>query len=347
MAKPQFGQTRKMFQKVVRKVRSIANGLQRTEKDFWVYSPFSMPVQHNKWLKVINEKIIGLQVRHVMRKLEMNAPMVWVVCPTACDVALGIKRTKLIYQRTDCFEAFPGADRLVVEAFDRKLKAVSDMTVYVNHSLYEKEKHQCRNAFFLDQGVSYDMFANTDQDLGLPEELRDIPRPIAGFIGSLDDCNPDIEFLAGVSKLLPEISFVVVGKAQCDCSVLLSQKNIHMIGQKPYERMPEFGRCFDVAILPLKQSRWTDAVNPLKLKEYLAMGKPVVATPFPELEHYLDVVSQAATTSEFAQCIREAIRKDHADLVAKRREKVNNSSWDNKAEVVIERIWHSSERRFS
>lgn len=345
MAKPRFGQTRKLFQKVSRKVKSILNGLQKTDEGFWVYSPFSLPIQHNEWLKPINEKMLDVQIRYAMRRIRMCLPLVWVVCPTACDLALKMKRTKLVYQRTDCFEAFPGVDRLLVEILDRKLKAASDITVYVNHSLYQKEKQQCRNAFFLDQGVNYDMFANTDQNLKPPEELRGIPRPIAGFIGSLDDCNPDIEFLANVAKLLPEVSFVVVGKAQCDCTVLTSQSNVYMLGQKVYQRIPEFGRCFDVAILPLKQSQWTDAANPLKLKEYLALGKPVVATPFSELENYLDVVYQAGTTSEFAQCIQKAIVENHPNLTMKRREKVKNSSWDKKAEMVIEKIWQGCEER--
>jgi hypothetical protein len=169
--------------------------------------------------------------------------------------------------------------------------------------------------------------------------MCDIPRPIIGFVGSIDDCNPDIDFLAEVADLLPDMSFVLVGRSQMDCSNLESRKNVRMLGQKPYEQVPEYGKRFDVAVLPLRQSRWADAVNPLKLKEYLALGKPVVSTPFPELCKYSDVVYEAETPVNFAACIKRAIAEDSTELIARRREKVKNSSWDSKAEQVLKELY--------
>jgi len=135
--------------------------------------------------------------------------------------------------------------------------------------------------------------------------------------------------------LMPEKD---LAKETHECDGLCVKKNVWMLGQKPYEQIPHYGKCFDVAIMPWKQNRWIEACNPIKLKEYLALGKPIVSTPFPELNKYLDVVYLARTPKEFANCIKRAIRQDSPKLVTTRREKVKNSSWDTKAELMLEEL---------
>ncbi len=83
-----------------------------------------------------------------------------------------------------------------------------------------------------------------------------------------------------------------------------------MLGKKPYEKIPHYGKCFDVAIMPWRQNRWIELCNPIKLKEYLALGKPVVSTSFPELQNYLDVTYTAKTPEEFVRCIKKALAEE-------------------------------------
>ena len=339
MQKLNIGQGRKFIQRLVRKTKSVFTGLKETNENFWIYSPFSLPVQHISWAKPVNELLLRSQIGYVKRRIGMEVPVVWVACPPACDMAIRMKKKKLVYQRTDRFEDFPGVDVEKVKKFDKELKTKADLTIFVNHKLYEEEADQCHNAFYLDHGVDYEMFASPIQSNSEPSEISDIPKPIIGFIGSIDNCNPDIDFLGKVADLLPDMSFVVIGREQMDCSALKARKNVWMLGQKPYELVPEYGRKFDVALLPLRQSRWADVVNPLKLKEYLAMGKPVVSTPFPQLQEYLDIVYEANTPKAFAACIKRAISEDSPELIDKRREKVKESSWDSKAELVLNELF--------
>ena len=124
--------------------------------------------------------------------------------------------------------------------------------------------------------------------------------------------------------------------------MLLSQsidKGIWFIGQKQYELVPEYGKRLDVMLLPLRQSKWAEAVNPLKLKEYLALGKPVVSTSFPELNKYKDVVYNADAPDAFAECIKTAISQDNQDLINKRKAKVRDASWDSKAAIVLKELF--------
>ena len=325
--------------KLVRKARSIFRGLQKSDAGFWVYSPLSLPVHHISWAKGLNETMLRHQINRVVRKLGLHDMIVWVACPAACNVALELSKSKLVYQRTDRYEEYPNVDRDVITEYDRKLKASADVTVFVSLALYEQEQSQCRRAFFLDHGVDYDSFAAAERDPQRPEDIAKITGPIVGFFGDIEDHTTDIAFMEKLGDLLPEMSLVFVGKVSSDCSALASRENVSMLGQKAYEQIPHYGKCFDVAIMPWRQNCWIEACNPVKLKEYLALGKPVVSTPFAELQQYLDVVYQARTPEQFAESIKQALAEDCSERITQRREKVQNATWQSKAQLVLEELF--------
>jgi len=342
MQKPRFvrgtGGGKSLPQKLVRKAWSMLRGLRRTEAGFWVYSPLFLPVHHISWLDPVNRSLLVSQIARAARKLNMAWPIVWVACPVACDVAIGMRKGALVYQRTDRFEEYPNVDSDVIRRCDERLKDDADLTVYVSRSLYEAERRQCRKAMYMDHGVDFSLFAGAqDQDVA-PEDIRGIRRPIVGFFGGIDSHTSDIPFLEQMVGLLPDVSFVFVGRASCDVSGLVAHSNVHMLGQKPYEQIPAYGRRFDVAIMVWNQNHWIDGCNPVKLKEYLALGKPVVSTPFPQLQEYADVVYQAGTPAEFASRVRQALAEDSPERASARRNRVQNATWDAKAELILQEL---------
>jgi glycosyltransferase involved in cell wall biosynthesis len=342
MSKPTMGDGRKFGEKVVRKAKSIFRGLEPSGVGFWVYSPFSLPVHHISWAKPLNQAMLQHQMRRVMRKLRMSDPVVWVVCPVACDTALNVKRSKLVYQRTDRFEDYPNVDVETITAYDRKLKAEADLTIFVNACLYDEEAGRCRKAIYLDHGVDFEMFASAEGDSRRPADMAPIHGPIAGYFGALDAHKLDVGFIEAVADLSPGVSFVFVGKVSHELLCLARKKNVWLLGQKPYEQIPDYGKCFDVAILPWAKSRWTQAANPIKLKEYLALGKPVVSTSsFSEVQRYRDVVHVADTPEEFSRKIMKAAGENGPDQVAVRRKRVEHASWDSKARTVLAAVFGS------
>jgi glycosyltransferase involved in cell wall biosynthesis len=327
-------------EKLIRKIRSISKGLQKSDAGFWVYSPFTLPVHHISWARPLNQTMLRYQMQRMMRELRISAHVVWVACPAACDTAIRMNKVKLVYQRTDRYEDDPNVDRDVILDYDRKLKANADITIYVNKLLYEQEASGCKNALFLDHGVDYDMFATAEPNSEKPADIAGIKGPIVGYFGALDDHKLDTGFLDAVADRLPEMSFVFIGKSSVNCSGLAARNNIWLLGQKPYEQIPRYGRYFDVAILPWKISKWTEAANPIKFKEYLALGKPVVSTPaFSELQRYLDIVYEADSPEGFAECIRKAYNENNSGLVEKRRQRVAGTSWDSKAQMVLDELF--------
>jgi len=328
-----------LWEKLHRKSKSILKGLKRIEDNFWVYSPCSLPLHHYKWGRSLNKLILNCQMSMIKRKLGIISPLVWVACPAACEVALRMKKEKLIYQRTDRYEEYPNIDSAIIRKYDEELKHEADLTVYANNSLFEEEKSQCKRAVYLDHGVDYELFAQGLNGDELPEDIRNVKRPLIGFFGGIDNHTLDLPFLEAVVQKLPEMSFVLIGHSSADLSNLKKQSNITLLGQKPYEQIPAYGRCFDVCIMPWRQNRWIQACNPIKLKEYLCLGKPIVSTPFPELHKYTTLVYQAVTPEEFAQEIRRALGEDSKEWINARRKKVKDSTWESKAELVISELF--------
>ena len=338
MQKPRLVQGSGFFDKVVRKTKSILKGLKKTDAGFWAYSPFTLPVNHLAWAKQLNEMLLRRQICHVVRKLHLSNPIIWVACPAACDVAIKMRKDLLVYQRTDRYEEYPNVDPDIIREFDQKLKASADLTLFVNSSLYKEERSQCKNAFYLDHGVDFDMFAMAEQNQYKPKDIAGIPKPIVGFFGAIDDHTSDIAFVEKVVDLLPQMSFVFIGKTSLDTTALQKRKNVWLMGYKPYELIPHYGKCFDVAIMPWRQNRWIEACNPIKLKEYLALGKPIVSTPFTELKKYREVIYEADTPEKFAQCIEQALAENNSERIIARRRKVQNATWDNKARLILQEL---------
>ncbi|MHC4738322.1 MAG: glycosyltransferase [Planctomycetota bacterium] len=339
MQKPNLKEGKKFKQKLIRKTKSIFQGLKWVDENFWIYSPLSLPVHHIHWLKPINEIILLKQLHLVIRRLGIYNPIVWVACPAACNIALKIKRVKLVYQRTDRFEAYPNVDAALIKKYDRKLRAEADLTVFVNNALYEQESCHSQKAIYLDHGVDYELFAKAENNKETPVDMRGIRKPIVGFFGGIDEHTCDIELLEKVIDKIPEMSFVLVGRPSVNCNGLMLKKNVWILGQKPYEQIPHYGKCFDIAIMPWRQNQWIEACNPIKLKEYLALGKPIVSTPFAELKKYEDVVYTAKSPGEFAHCIEQALMEDNPDRTAIRRRKVQDYTWDSKAQLVLEELF--------
>jgi len=328
------------FKRLIRKTKSIFTGLKKSDSGFWVYSPFTLPVHHLAWARPLNEMLLRYQVRYIARKFRLNNPIVWVACLAACNTAIKIKKSKLVYQRTDRYENTPNVDVEIIRKYDRRLKTEADLTVYVNKALYDEEYTQCKRAIYLDHGVDYEMFASAEKNQDIPPDIATIRKPIVGYFGGISYHKFDVELMKKIIDLLPEFSFVFVGDVPLDYHDRLSTENVWILGQKPYELIPHYGKCFDVAILPWKANKWTEAANPIKLKEYLALGKPIISTSaFTELQQYLDVVYKADTPESFAKCIERALAEDCPDIVTARRKKVQNASWDSKAQMVLNELF--------
>jgi len=333
------------FTRLKRKLKSVCRGLVEAEPNFFVASPLTFPVHHIPGADRLNQRGLEFQIACRKRRVGLRKPIVWVACPAACETAFRLDRRALVYQRTDRYEEYPGVDAASVTEMDRALKRAAELTVFANRALYDEESAQCRRALYLDHGVDYKRFASAESDKRVPPGMDRIKRPIVGFFGGIDDHTSDVALSVRVARLCPDMSFVFVGAASSDLAELKALPNVFYFGKRPYEEIPHFGKCFDVAIMPWRRNRWIEACNPIKLKEYLALGKPIVSTPFRELAFYEGLVYVAEGAEEFAACIRRALREDSDARRAARRRRVENETWEAKAAQALAAVLEEQNRR--
>ena len=342
MQRPRWSEGKKLFRKIARKLQSIRRGLQHVENRFYAFSPISVPLHHREFGRVANCLGVLAQVRWAAWRLKMTSPLVWVECPAACDIALRLSRSALVYQRTDRHEEFRSEEGgyidVQISQYDDRLRRESDLVVYASGALFEDEKQSVRRAFLSDHGVDFARFAKAARDRVVPEDIKHVREPMVGFFGAIDDHTFDVPFATRVVQLLPQLSFVFVGHASTDVSSLARQPNVTLVGQRPYELIPSYGAAFRVAIMTWRRNRWIHYCNPVKLKEYLALGLPVVSTPFHHLGRYDECVAVAETPEAFAKAISESLEHDGAGAIAKRQDRVRGCTWESVTARLVEEI---------
>jgi glycosyltransferase involved in cell wall biosynthesis len=261
--------------------------------------------------------------------------LLWIACPPGAEVVDRLRPVGLVYQRTDRFEAFHGVNEARIAGFDRFLKQRADLTLYCSSWLLAQEGDACRSSEFIDHGCDFAAFAEAGTGAPEPPDVATIPRPRVGFVGGIDAHTFDPPLLVETARSMPEVQFVLVG----GCSLPLdwvNLPNVHLLGRKPYEEVPAYMAAADVLIMPWNRSEWIQACNPIKLKEYLAVARPVVSTPFPELERFGGLVAVADSPAAFAEAIRLALREPGESDV--RRMRVAQETWEAKGHAVLQAL---------
>jgi UDP-N-acetylglucosamine transferase subunit ALG13/glycosyltransferase involved in cell wall biosynthesis len=327
MRTPRPAEGRIFLRRVLRKLRSTLRGFRLVQERFAVCTVPRLP-----FLDLLTFE--PFQVRRAARRMGIERPLLWVACPPAALLVDRLPHAALVYQRTDRFEAFPGVNPERIRAFDRRLKAEANLTLFCSTLLYEAEREGCRRACLVDHGVDFDLFAGPSA-AAEPEDLRGTPRPRVGFVGSIDSHTFDPELLLQVASRLEDCTFILVGASTFPegwCGL----PNVRLLGQRPYEQVAAYMRGCDVLIMPWNQSEWIQACNPVKLKEYLAAGRPVVSTPFAELRRFGDLVQVAADAGEFVAALRKALQAPpDAECL---RCAVREETWSRKASQVLEEL---------
>jgi glycosyltransferase involved in cell wall biosynthesis len=329
MRVPRLGEGKVFFKRIGRKLGSLRRGLVRVRERFFVFSPIAAPGPLGATL---NRWALPSQIRRAAQKAGMRTPLLWVACPPGAEVVERLPHAGLVYQRTDRYEAFGGVEPDRISRYDRFLKKAADLTVFCSRALKDEEAAACREAAYVDHGVDFERFESAGAGTGAePADVASLPRPRIGFVGGIDRHTFDPELFIEVARKCPDMSFVLVG----GCSLpegWCPLPNVSLLGRRDYSEVAAYMAACDALIMPWNASDWIRACNPVKLKEYLAVGRPVISTPFDELHAYFGLVRIARDAGEFANAIREAIA-GVTDVEAGR-DRVRHQTWTAKAEAV-------------
>jgi glycosyltransferase involved in cell wall biosynthesis len=327
---PSLTDNRLFLQRIGRKLKSLGNGLVNVENQFWVFSPVMVPGATGQKL---SSWALGPQIRLAAAHAGMRNPILWIHCPAGAPLAGDYASAATVLQRTDRFEAFPEADPAVVGAQIAHLKAKADLVIYASPALMASETASVRAQALVTHGVDLDTFvAAGAPGMPVPADIARIPGPRIGFIGGIDAHTFDIDLFLSTARSLPKHHFVMVG----GCSLpdgWCGLPHVHFTGRRPYDEIAHYMAAMDALIMPWNRSDWIKACNPIKLKEYLSVGRPVISTDFPALDPWRDLVHVAGDAPAFANAIQNALSAAPAprDDVLRR---LAPETWDAKADDV-------------
>ncbi|MFI6506290.1 glycosyltransferase [Streptosporangium sp. NPDC050855] len=334
MRMPLPGRSTQVLRRVGRKLRSVAMLVRRPSPElpgFHVMSPLPLPFYGSPAARRVNALLVRTQVRVVAWALGLHRPVIVVTIPTAWDVVRPMRRRALVFNRSDRHSSFPESDRKTIETLERGLLEGADHVLYASRALMREEIGITGDrAYFLDHGVDVDHFRRHPES-EWPADLRAVPGPRVGFFGALDDYLVDVGLLERLAVELPDVSLVLIGDATVPMERLTRHPNVHWLGFRPYERIPAYGSGFDVAIMPWLDTPWIRNSNPIKLKEYLALGLPVVSTPFEELAGYAGRVRIATGADLFVEAVRASLREGGPLPAEALRDSVLGASWSSRA----------------
>jgi glycosyltransferase involved in cell wall biosynthesis len=226
-----------------------------------------------------------------------------------------------------------------IAAMHRGLLARADLVYYSGRKLFEEETSAdsdlADKAKRLEQGVDFEHFASaTSREWPVPEDISRVPRPRLGYFGAVESWLLDQNLIEQVSRARPEWHWVLIGLRAARLRIE-QLPNVHYLGSKPYEDMPRYAAQFDVCVLPWScENDFVVYGSPIKVREYLATGKPVVITPLYEYESLDGILRVSRGRDDFIQKVEDALLRDTEAQRIARQEAVRVSTWDARAGEV-------------
>jgi len=243
-----------------------------------------------------------------------------------------------VYHCVDEYSEFTGTDKVAVAGMEQRLLAKADLVIASSQLLYERKRRDNAPTFLVTHGVDVEHFRRAcSPHTVVPPALAALPRPLIGFFGLIADW-VDLELVRFLAVSRPQWSFALIGRTQTDVGRLQGLPNVHLLGRKDYQLLPAYCKGFDVAILPFVINDLTNAANPLKLREYVAAGLPVVASAIPEVEKLDGLVSIGRTPAGFLAEIEAVLRSGTAGPRLERSRAVDGESWTSKIDHLSELV---------
>ena len=312
-----------------RKLVDVARGLREPVPNLHVLGPLAIP-SFGPAARRVNAVVLRQQILLAMRRLGFREPISWSFLPASAPVSGTLGEELVIYHCVDEFSAFTGAPPEIAE-LEADLARRADLVIVSAERLAARKRHLNPNLHVVLHGVDHAHFARAlDPRTAVPPEVARLPRPVIGFYGLVADW-VDLRVVRAVADAFPEGAVAIVGKVDTSLAPLAGARNVHLFGRRPYEELPAWCKGFDVALMPFVENELAASANPLKVREYLAAGLPVVSSPVPEVQR-LGLCRIASGPAAFVEAVREAL----ADPGPKRERSaaIASQSWEARVEEI-------------
>jgi len=314
---------------------------------------FRLPFVH-----ALNRRLLALSLGPILRGLGFHNLVSFITCPQE-EYVIGLFNEEVVcFEYYDAYIEHPGrsdrAKRYMEKVEKRTLKRVN--VVFASaHNLYERKRRLNPNTYFVPNAADAKFFMKClDANTPIPQELNCIDGQLLGLVGNINEI-VDIRLLNYLAQRNPGWSIVLIGavngsrrfKRSDEFIRSLQLPNIHYLGFKPYESLPNYLKGLDVCLLPYKINEYTRCVYPNKLHQYLSGGKPVVSTDLPEMRYFEGIIKIARNYEEFEGHVSEALQQDNHELRKKRVELAKENSCNvrgkQKAEILLSYLQQTCE----
>ena len=300
-----------------------------------------------KWLpnsialgRRLNESLALRRTKRVARQLGMDKPLLWLNPHFAVSMAGRLNESAIIYDITDDWTELDvsGAEAQLIASQDADLCRLADAVIVCSERLHEKKRSLAKQLHLIPNGVHAVHYESVlDRGRALPAEAARWKRPVLGYTGTVHSSRVDVGLIEALARSCSHGSVVLIGPdflSPADAARLDNVGNVHRLPPVPYSRIPDYMRAFDVCIVPHRMTAFTESLNPIKLWEYLAAGKPIVSTAVPGFRDYPELVHVAQNAGDFIARIDAALREGRDKVEARQRE-ARRHSWDSRVDDVV------------
>jgi glycosyltransferase involved in cell wall biosynthesis len=324
--------------RVARKLRSYAKLARATPEGITVVSPAALPFFGSAIARSVNRHLLSAQVNALARRRGLSRPILWIAIPTAVEMIGRLNESLVVYQVSDKYDANTmdhATDPATIRRLHERALDAADIIFYSGRKLLMEATRGRERSFLLEQAVDYEHWAKVGSgELEVAKEVAKIPRPRIGYFGAIEPWLVDQELIKRASRERPDWHWIFIGNRSRGLEIE-NLTNVHFLAAVAYDELPRYAAGFDVCVLPWEtEQSFTSYGSAIKVREYLATGKPVVIAPLPEYEPMKDVLRIARSRDDFLRLVQDALNEQGDEKARARQASVKNGTWDARAEWV-------------
>lgn len=302
--------------------------LSKREGNVWVVVPH-LPEGLSEERAILLQQVL---LNNLIAEAQIQTPILWYYNPMAVTFTSHLETSVIVYDCMDELSAFKGAHP-ELQAQESHLFQLADLVFTGGRCLYEAKQHQHHSVHAFPSSIDAAHFAQARKVIEEPSDQAPISHPRLGFYGVIDE-RMDLDLLDGIAQARPNWQLVMIGPVvKIDPATLPNHPNIHYLGGKSYQELPNYLSGWDVALLPFACNESTRFISPTKTPEYLAAGKPVVSTSIRDVVRPYGeekLVHIADTVPEFVGAIEKALvqSQTHEKWLSRVDAFLAQNSWD-------------------